>query len=163
MPVRALIALLVFHLVAAPLRADDDSIAHYAATARFADVRDDIAEAIAVRGLVIDHTSHVGAMLERTGKDLGATREPFKSDEAQVLSFCSSVLSRRTMEADPLNIVFCPYTLAVYSTPDEPGTVHVVFRRPRRANGDARSDSALRDVENLLDGIAREALHLAPR
>jgi hypothetical protein len=124
---------------------------------------EDAANAIAERGLVIDHTSHVGAMLDRTGKDTGATRELFKKTEAQVLSFCSAALSRRSMEADPINIVFCPYTLALYSTPEEPGTVHVVFRRPRRADGGAQSDAALRDVEDLLDGIAREALRLPPR
>ena len=160
MLIRALTALLLFNLVAIPLYADDNPIVHYSAKARFADVRDDLANAITNRGLVIDNTSHVGAMLDRTGKDLGKTKKIFGEDQGLVFSFCSAVVSRATMEADPFNIVFCPYSLAVYSTVYDPGTVHVAYRRPLRAGGNPNSQAALREVEKLLDGIAREALNL---
>ena len=160
MLIRALIALLLCCFGTAPLHADDSPVVHYSAKARFADVRDDLASAIANRGLVIDNTSHVGAMLDRTGKDLGKTKRIFGDDQGLVFSFCSAVVSRATMEADPFNIVFCPYAVAVYSTVHEPGTVHVAYRRPLRTGGNPASQAALREVEMLLDGIAREALNL---
>lgn len=140
--------------------ADDAAIVHYSAKAKFDNVIDDIKNAITGHGLVIDHVSHVGAMLDRTGKDLGKTRKVFGPDQGQVFSFCSAVVSRQTMEADPANIVFCPYTIAVYSTVSDPATVHVTFRRPQRAGASAASTEALKAVEKLLDDIAREALGL---
>jgi hypothetical protein len=48
----------------------------------------------------------------------------------------------------------------VYATAQDPGTVHVSYRRPWRPDGSAASKAALKEVEALLDGIAREALGL---
>jgi uncharacterized protein (DUF302 family) len=130
----------------------------YSARAKFEDVLEDAKLAIEGRGLVVDHESFVGRMLERTGKDLGATRRLYAG--AQALTFCSAALSRRTMEADPANIAFCPYNIVVYASAQDPETVHVAYRRPWRAEGSAASKAALAEVEKLLDGIAREALKL---
>jgi len=63
------------------------------------------------------------------------------------------------MEADANNIVFCPYTITVYETTKEPGKVHVAFRIPQKVGSDA-SKAALTEVENLLDGISKEALNI---
>jgi len=54
--------------------------------------------AVENRGLVVDHTSRVGAMLERTGKDIGRDRRIYL--KADVIEFCSAAVSRATMEAD---------------------------------------------------------------
>ena len=62
------------------------------------------------------------------------------------------------MEADAANAALCPYSLMVYATAQDPGTVHVAYRRPWRPDGTSASKAALREVEGLLDGIAREAL-----
>jgi uncharacterized protein (DUF302 family) len=72
----------------------------------FADVRDSVVSALESRGLVLNHRAKVGEMLERTGRDLGRDRKIYGN--AEVLEFCSAVLSRETMEADPRNIVYCP-------------------------------------------------------
>ncbi len=128
----------------------------HSAKGKYQDVLDEVKLAIEQRGLVVDHESHIGAMLERTGKDVGSARRIYLG--AQAFSFCSAVLSRKTMEADPANIAFCPYVLAVYETLQRPGIVNVSYRRPSRPGGSAASKAALRDVEKLLDGIAREAL-----
>ena len=37
----------------------------------FEEIRERVAFAVESQGLVVDHTAKVGAMLERTGKDLG--------------------------------------------------------------------------------------------
>lgn len=158
----ALVAFLLPLLVAGPAQAADTSgpIVHHAVKGKFAYVLDDLKLAIANRGLVIDHVSHVAKMLDRTGKDMGRTKKMYGDDQGQVLSFCSATISRGTMEADVHNIVFCPYTIAVYTTLADPGTVHVAWRRPQRPDGSTASTAALRDVEKLLDGIVREALNL---
>jgi uncharacterized protein (DUF302 family) len=116
------------------------------AKGKYQDVVDEVKLAIEQRGLVVDHASHIGAMLERTGKDVGSARGIYRG--AQAFSFCSAVLSRKTMEADPANIAFCPYVLVVYETLKQPGIVIVSYRR------------SLPEVEKLLDAIAREALGL---
>ena len=86
----------------------------------FADVRDRVVMALENRGLVVNYTAKVGEMLDRTGRDLGRDRRIY--NQAEVLEFCSAALSRDTMEADPRNIVFCPYAIAVYTLPKSPGT-----------------------------------------
>ena len=35
-----------------------------------------------------------------------------------------------TMEADPHNILHCPYAIAVYTLPKQPGRVYVSYRKP---------------------------------
>jgi uncharacterized protein (DUF302 family) len=116
-------------------------VTHTKKGARFDEVRDELRLAIEGKGLVIDYHSHVNRMLERTGKDVGSARKLYAGAEAFV--FCSAALSRRTMEADPANAAFCPYSLMVYSTAQEPGTVHVSYRRPWRPDGSAASKAAL--------------------
>ncbi len=102
------------------------------------------------RGLKIDTVNHVGDMLDRTGADLGATKKIFT--DAQIFSFCSAVLSREMMEANPLNIAYCPYRIFVFSTPSEPDKTTVGF------NG--FPDTEMRKVGALLDRIIRDALEI---
>jgi uncharacterized protein (DUF302 family) len=126
--------------------------------ARFDDVRDEVKLAIQGKGLVIDYESFVNRMLERTGKDVGSARKLYA--DAQAFVFCSAALSRKTVEADPANVSLCPYSIMVYATARDPGTVHVSYKRPWRPDGSAASKAALKEVEALLDRIAREALGL---
>lgn len=155
-------ALGVAAFVAAPLThsATDPTsgpIARYATAGDFETVKEDVTLAIEGKGLVIDHVSHIQDMLDRTGKDLGTPRPVYRAGEA--FSFCSAVVSRRMMEANVHHIAFCPYTIAVYVVPQEPGRVYVAYRRPP-VTGDKESRAALKAVEKLLDSIVREALGL---
>jgi uncharacterized protein (DUF302 family) len=138
------------------LAADPHPVVAYSKQGKFEDVRDDLKLAIEGKGLVIDYQSFVNDMLERTGKDVGSTRKLYQN--AQAFVFCSASLSRKMMEADPANISMCPYTMVVYATAQEPGKVHVTYRRPWRPDGSAASKASLKEVETLLDGIARQAL-----
>ena len=121
----------------------------------FADVRDRVVLALENRGLVLNYTAKVGDMLERTGRDLGRDRKIYVN--AEVLEFCSATLSRDTMEADPRNIVFCPYAIAVYTLSQTPGTVYLSYRVPA-AQGSGQSIRALRAVEKLLADVVTEAM-----
>jgi len=138
--------------------ADPNPVVTYSKQAKFDDVRDDLKAAIEAKGLVIDYHSFVNRMLERTGKDVGSPRKLYH--DAQAFVFCSATLSRRTMEADPANVAMCPYSIVVYATAQAPDTIHVAYRRPWRPDGSDASKAALKEVETLLDGIARQALGL---
>lgn len=135
--------------------AAESAVVVRSAKGEFQDVKQRVLEAIEARGLVVNYTARIGAMLERTGRDIGATRRPYS--QAELLEFCSARYSRDAMEADPRNIAFCPYSIAVYTLPDEPGAVYVAYRPPA-AFGSERSREALRAVAKLLADIVGDAL-----
>lgn len=103
-----------------------------------------VESAIVGLGLVIDSVSHVGDMLNRTGQDVGSDTMLFKA--ADIFVFCSAVVSREVMEADPMNLAHCPYGIFVAET--DAGVI--VGRRDY-------PDGPMEKVEALLDGIIDEA------
>ena len=127
----------------------------YTVQGKFEDVRDDLELAITGRGIKINNIAHIGNMLSRTGKDLGAKKQIFLHAEA--FEFCSATVSRDTMEADPHNIVFCPYVIAVYVLPEQPDRVYLAFRRPLLVGTEA-SKASLRAVEKLLEDIVSDVV-----
>lgn len=141
-----------------PSTAQPASVVRYSSDSSFDNIVEDLRHAIAARGLVVDNVAYIGKMLDRTGKDVGSTKPVFADGHAEAFSFCSAVLSRKTMEVDPHNIVFCPYTIVVYSPAAEPKKVYVAYRRPVLNEGSDASRAVLKEVEMLLDGIVREAL-----
>ena len=150
-----LAAVLLFAGLVNGAMAAGDYMAVHTKTGSFEDVRDDVEMAITDRGMVVNNISHVGEMLERTGKELGATRQIFL--KAEVLEFCSAVVSRNMMEPDPDNIVFCPYVISVYVVPEKPNEVRVAYRKPQIV-GSPASQKALKAVDELLSGIVRDAM-----
>ncbi|MBB3713711.1 uncharacterized protein (DUF302 family) [Limimaricola variabilis] len=110
----------------------------------FEDATFSVESAIVGEGLVVDYVSRVGDMLNRTGEDVGSDVTIF--DAADVFLFCSAVVSRKVMEADPSNIAHCPYGIFVT---DKDGAVEIGYR--------AMPEGPMQDVQSLLDGIAREA------
>jgi len=103
-----------------------------------------VESAIVGKGLVIDSVSHVGDMLNRTGQDVGSEVTIF--DDADIFLFCSAVISREVMEADPMNIEFCPYGIFVT---DREGQVMVGYR--------SYPDGPMQKVQALLTDIVAEA------
>ena len=148
-------AIVSYPVLAAEPFIKKDYMVIYKKQGAFKDTKENISNAITGRGLVINNISHIGEMLERTGKDLGKSKQIYL--HAESLSFCSAGVSRDTMEASPHNIVFCPYTISVYEVPSEPGISYVSYRRPEIVGSEA-SKNTLMAVENLLEGIAQEAL-----
>lgn len=117
----------------------------------FADVRQNVGDAIVGQGLVESGTSHVGEMLERTGRDLGTTSV---FAEAEVIEFCSAALTQAMTAADPHAIVNCPYRIAVYTLTASPGVVYLSYPRPT-AGG---ATPELEAVEALLRLVVEESL-----
>ena len=148
------ILLLMLGINTTVLGAERDNYMHmYVVNSSYEFVRDDLELAITGRGIKVNNISHIGRMLARTGKDLGASKKIF--EHAEAFEFCSATVSRGTMEADPHNIVFCPYIIAVYSLPGEKDKTYVSFRRPTLV-GDKASKASLRKVEALMKSIAEE-------
>jgi len=111
----------------------------------FEDAAFSVESAIIGKGLVIDYVSHVGEMLSRTGEDVGSDVKLF--NEADIFVFCSAVVSRKVMEADPMNIAHCPYGIFVA---DRGGEILVGYRN--------YPEGPMQEVEALLEEIVQEAL-----
>ncbi len=129
-------------LAAAPALADGATT--YATEDSFDDASFAVEQAIVGQGLVIDYVSRVGDMLNRTGADVGSDIMIY--DKADIFIFCSAVVSRKVMEADPMNIAHCPYGIFVT---DRGGEVAIGYRN--------LPEGPMQEVQALLDGIAREA------
>nr|WP_321443022.1 DUF302 domain-containing protein [uncultured Cohaesibacter sp.] len=129
--------------------AADDHMAKVATVYPFEGTFDDatfaVESAIVDKGLVIDYVSHTGDMLARTAADVGSDKKLF--DGADVFLFCSAVVSRKVMEADPMNIAHCPYSIFVT---DRDGKVSVGYRNMPKG--------PMQEVQALLDDIVKAAL-----
>lgn len=124
-----------------------DEMISYTTKDSFEDVVFGLENAIIDAGLVVDSVSHTGDMLERTRADVGSQVKIF--EKADIYSFCSAAISRRVMEADPKNIIYCPYDIFVIQMPGD-DKISIGFR--------AFPDGPMKEVEALLDGIARNAI-----
>jgi uncharacterized protein (DUF302 family) len=134
--------------------AADEYVAEVTTSGTFDDVKQQLVLAIENHGLVVNHESKVGEMLERTGKDLGAVKQIYV--RAELIEFCSAALSRQVMEADARLLAFCPFGVGIYVLPGEEGKVHLVYRRPRVEAGNPAAQS-LQRVDQLLHDIVQEA------
>jgi hypothetical protein len=101
------VALLALLLVASFARAAGTDVVTRAIRGEFEDVKTRVTLSIEGRGLVVNYTSRVGDMLQRTGKDIGSSvriyaraevLEPFaryhgsRSAQYRLLSVCHSDL-----------------------------------------------------------------------
>jgi uncharacterized protein (DUF302 family) len=123
---------------------------------KFEDVREDLVTAIENRGLKINHTNYIADMLNRTGEAVGDTRQIY--GQAEQVEFCKADLSRTMMQADPSNIVFCPYIISIYTTPDAKGQVFLAYRKPLAFNANDSTQKATKEVDDLLSGILKDAI-----
>lgn len=134
---------------------ENDYMREYVMQGNFADTREALELAITGKGLVINNISHIGNMLQRTGKDIGANKNVYQKAEA--MEFCSANLSRKMMEADPRNIVFCPFIITVYTLAGEDNKVHLAYRKPLIV-GNKASRKSLMAVNKLIDDIVQATL-----
>jgi uncharacterized protein (DUF302 family) len=153
--IRILLAFTALLGMSQPTLADGAHMSVSIKQGSFADVRDAVEMAITGRGFVINNVSHVGEMLERTGKDLGGGKQVFL--HAESLEFCSATVSRKMMEADPDNIVFCPYIISIYVLPQKPNEVRVAYRKTQLV-GTPASRKSLQAVNDLLSEIIKEGV-----
>lgn len=115
----------------------------------FADVKENLVLAIENQGLVINTTSQVGNMLERTGQDVGSSRRIYQ--DAEIIEFCSAKTSRAVMEADPQAITLCPYSISIYTLPGQTDIVYVAYRK-------FPSTPSLKPAADLVAAIVKETI-----
>jgi uncharacterized protein (DUF302 family) len=127
----------------------NDPVIYEVTDQSYDDIMFGLENALIDAGLVISEHNHIAEMLERTKADVGGTETVFV--HADVLGFCSADLSRKAMEADPLNIRFCPYQIFTYQQTDD-STIIVGY--------DSLPDGVMQDVQQFLDQLARDAIGL---
>jgi len=120
----------------------------------YSEVRVDLDYAITGLGIKVNGVSHISDMLVCTGKDIGRTTKMYSHAEA--IQFCSATLSRNMMEADPMNIVFCPYIIYILSLPDDKDTVYIGYRKPPQLSS-AASKKAVAAVVDMYEMIIADA------
>lgn len=147
----ALCALLCLPLTA---QAAESYTVLFKAQGSYQDIRDNLQMAIEGKGLKITNTNHIADMLERTGKDIGETRKVYEN--AEQFEFCSATISRHMMEADPHSIVMCPYSVVVYTLPNDK-TVYLAYRKPAATKNPALKKQ-LAELEKLLTDIIKDAM-----
>ena len=122
----------------------------------FADVRNALVASIEGKGLKINHSNLIGDMLERTGPAVGRTNKIY--GQAEQFEFCSADISRAMMEADPHAIVMCPYSIAIYTLPQDPKTIYLAYRKPGPTNN-PKLKKVFERVNQLLTGIIQDTIN----
>lgn len=150
----AIAALMAVAVVGGPAAADVPGLKEMTKQGKFADVRDDVKNAIINRGYVIDYSGQFNSMLERTSEAVGGAKSPYAN--AEFMQFCAAKLTHGAIAASPENIVNCPYVVYVYETVAKPGVVHMGYRQPISGGSDA-SRAAVAKIEALLGEIVAEA------
>lgn len=156
---KSILALLFLSYTATGMAAPkNEFVKTYSTKGDFTVVRDALVSAVEGRGLKINHINHISEMLARTGKDIGVNKQVYVN--AEQLEFCSATLSRSMMEADPHNIVACPYSIAVYNLPAEPNLIYISYRKPPTLKA-ANSQATFKQVDKLLGDIIAEGIDLS--
>ena len=106
----------------------------------FRSTHEALVEAVEAEGLVVGAVIPFGRMLDRTASTLEAAAAPLV--EAEIVQFCSAGLAWQMVTEDPVQIAFCPLSVAIYVTAAEPGQVTMVYRStgsasPARAKAEA--------------------------
>ncbi len=134
--------------------AADNYAVLFKAHGTYQEVRDQVQSAIEGKGLKINTTHKIAEMLERTGKDIGATKQIYEN--AEQFDFCSAEISRKMMEADPHAIAMCPYLISVYKLPKD-NHVYIAYRKPAATKNPALK-KVLVEVDKMLTDIIKDAM-----
>ncbi len=148
------LALLVLAAIAATCTASEAPVVTVKVEAEFEEVLDSVKSAIAGRGINIAHILPASEMLNRTAPAFGIEENVFL--HAQTIEFCSAKISHHLVQANPENILLCPFTISVYVLTKDPTHVWISYRRPYVI--DPGSAAAVGEIVALVEGIIEEAI-----
>lgn len=120
----------------------------------FKEVRDVVRQAIEGRGINIAHILSASDMLNRTGEDYGIKENVFI--QAETVEFCDARISHHLVQANPENILLCPFILSIYVLTTDPDHVHLSYRLPFTLS-DANSIAITQEVVQLMEEVISEA------
>lgn len=143
---------IVLLMLSTSVRAAGDDVSTLITEQGFEEAVDSVRGAIINRGYSVDYNGHIGEMLDRTAKDVGATKRIFKG--AEIFSFCSAVMSRDVLEHDASDIAYCPYVIFVYEEASADEGVKIGFRHlPSGGARDQANDMLTAIIESAADGF----------
>lgn len=90
-------------------------------------IKENIKTAITEQGLLVRDVLHISDMLENT-KNIGGAGELFA--KAEVIEFCSSVITHKMALAHPANISNCPFSISMYALAEKPETLYLSYQPP---------------------------------
>lgn len=137
------------------LAAAGDLVTKYSVEGDFEEVKEMLTMAITDQGLKVSGVLHISDMLDRTQEAVRGGMKIYA--KAESIEFCSAKISHLMVQADPLNITICPFTIAIFSLADAPEQLYLAFRNPKLMGDDHEAEQ---QVFKFLDGIAREAAGL---
>lgn len=110
--------------------ADDAIVRQSVEGGDFRSVHEALVEVIEAEGMVVGAVLPFGQMLARTAEGLGAS-SPFR--EAEIVQFCSAGLARQMVLEDVGQITFCPLSIAIYTSAENPAEVVMAYRSTGRS------------------------------
>lgn len=134
---------------------EEGPVVVYQGKSNFEDSVENLQTAITNRGLLVSKVLYVSDMLNRTGKDLGFPNPVYT--KAKSIEFCSAKISHRMIKESPLNLVVCPFTIAVYVKVAEPEKVYLAFQKQVVAG---ESEAIVEVIHEMLHGIVRETVEM---
>lgn len=120
----------------------------------YLDIRDSIEDTIRGKGINIANILHASNMLNSTGEDFGITKNIYI--HAEIFEFCSVKISHEISQSNPLNILLCPFKIAIYNLKDTPNIIHIVYAPPD--SEEKESKKSIAKIAKLLASIVEESL-----
>jgi len=127
----------------------------YQSNSSFDTTVENLQSAITNRGMLVSKVLYVSDMLNRTGKDLGYPNPVYIN--AKSIEFCSAKISHRMIKESPLNLVVCPFTIAVFVKVEEPDKVYLAFGKQEV---DGNHSDIVDVIHEMLHGIVRETVDM---
>ncbi|MBT3195497.1 MAG: DUF302 domain-containing protein [Candidatus Ruthia sp.] len=121
--------------------------------AEYQDVRDDLVDAVKGKGLNIAGVFHASEMLSNTKSVFNFRKNIYKN--AEIIEFCSAGISHDISRANHLNILLCPFKIAVFNLEKDPKKVYVVWAAPEAI--DEKSKKAVLKIGGLISAIIEDA------
>jgi len=90
-------------------------------------IKENIKAAILEQGLLVRDELHINEMLENT-KNIGEAGELFS--KAEVIEFCSSVITHKMAALNPANISNCPFSISIYALAKKPDVLYLSYQTP---------------------------------
>lgn len=128
----------------------------YSGEATFDEAKEAVQFAVGNLGMVISDELHLSEMLDRTGKDIGATTRVYEN--AETIAWCSASLSRKMAEVEATSLVFCPFAISLYELDGQPGKIYAAFRKPWMGEASDAAREVMEEVEAMYHEVAEAAV-----